>query len=167
MKKKINEEMRVHETWYTEANAIKSIKELSLFIKKLTTKYQHSYGTICHAMTAAAIAAISTINNSEQGGITGFQASCVLGEFMSRFYFTHNKCGLRILDYDKMLYPQYEEYFQKTISKHTFQVMQEECRNNIKDNQDAHERVIRHWESIAAGIVPFGFVVLDEEEENN
>lgn len=40
MKKKINEEMRVHGTWYTEANAIKSITAFSYPQKGiLTTKF--------------------------------------------------------------------------------------------------------------------------------
>jgi hypothetical protein len=60
-KVQITENMKVHDEWYKEANKIQ-YKDLLKFINKLLNDYQHDYGTICHALTAGAIAAISAMD---------------------------------------------------------------------------------------------------------
>jgi hypothetical protein len=73
------------ESWFVEAKKCANVGELKDFVGRLITDYSHDYGTIIHAMTAAAIASIQTLQASPQGGITGFQASCLFWEFTKRW----------------------------------------------------------------------------------
>lgn len=150
-------------SWYDDAKSMDT-QNLPEFIENLLSKYDHDYGTICHALAAGAIATCCAINDSDQGGITGFQAGAVMWEFIKHWSYTNNKCGMRLYDWDHLLYPQYEDEFKKTISLNTWETLQEEAKKNLSDT-DRQElvspRVIAHWESIAAGNIPFGFVVKD------
>lgn len=167
MKKTITEKMKAHEKWYIEAKKA-TPKTLPKFIKHLTEDYNHDYGTICHAYTAAAIAAASAVDHSPAGGITGFQAGAIMWEFIRNWNHDDNKCGMVLIDYDNMLYPQYEYHFNKIISKDTWEAIQKEARVHlISDpnvpNLKAHPNVIAHWQSIVDGKVPFGYSVSEEE----
>ena len=94
-------------------------------------------------------------------GITGFQAGFVMWDFIKDWSFRGNKCGLKIVNYDDMLYPQYNHKFQKTISKDTFEALQKAAENNLKKHQYSSSAVINHWESIVDGNVPFGYIIED------
>ena len=71
----------------------------------------------------------------------------------------NSKCGFRILNYDDMLFPQYKDEFDKTISKDTWELLQKEARENLKDLRFASYEVAEHWKSIVRGNVPFGYKV--------
>lgn len=156
----ITEEMKVHEKWYEEAEN-QTLETLPDFIKNLTENYSHDYGTICHAIAASAIAAAYAVNESPTGGITGFQAGAVMWEFIRNWKFKRNKSGLRIIDYDDMLYPQYEEKFTtKVISESTWNRLQEQAYIYLsKDSKTSHPNVVKHWKKITRGYVPFGYRV--------
>lgn len=77
--------------------------------------------------------------------------------------YSSNKCGLRLIDYDNMLYPQYGYKFEKTISANTWEGLQKQAKENIKAKINAHPDVIEHWNSIANGEIPFGYTVEDEK----
>lgn len=134
------------------------------FIKHAMCDYQHDYGSVCVAVAACAIAAVYASNKTPQGGITGFQAGFIMFEFARQLCYTGNKCGLRMINYDDMLYPQYENKFRQTISKETFEALQEEARKKIEEYTNAHPAVINHWKSIVDGVVPFGYKIEEEEE---
>ena len=87
---------QIKKEWYEKMCDIK-IAALSDFLSDLVEKYQHDYGTICHAIVAAAIASARAINNSPQGGITGFQASAIVWEFIRAWNYENNKTGLVVL----------------------------------------------------------------------
>lgn len=158
MRQKIREEDGIHKSWYTEASEMTADK-LGEFIKKLTEDYEHDYGTICHACAAAAIAGASLVNHSEQGGITGFQASGIMWEFIK--HWMHYEGPLRLIKYEEMLYPQHADRF-NTISKDTFEYLQKKAKTYIEHREPfAHPKVIEHWQSIVDGYIPFGFK-LDE-----
>lgn len=155
----ITEEMKEHEQWYKEAKSI-TIETLPEFIRKLAEDYQHDYGTICHAITSAGIGAMTAIDNSKQGGITRFQAGCIMWEFIRNWNYSHNKCGLRVVNYDDMLYPQYDDKFDKVISKKTWKAIQDEANKNLEKKYSfTSENVINHWKRIQMGVVPFGYRV--------
>ena len=127
--------------------------------------YDHDYGTICHAIAACSLAAAWAANKYEQGHITGFQASFVMWDLIKEWMYSGNQSGLRIVDYDDMLYPQYEGKFDKVISKRTFESIQkiaQERLNEVKQGREAHPDVIKHWESIVAGNVPFGYKIKED-----
>lgn len=160
----ITEEMNVHEKWYKEAEHI-TIKNLPKFIKKLTENYNHDYGTICHAMAAAAIATVYAINKSDVGYITGFQSGAIMWEFIK--HWGSIKGPARLLKMENMLYPQYEKNFKK-ISKDTAKWLREEAQKKLKEhissNNIIHPDVKTHWEKIIDGWIPFGLKVEHEDE---
>lgn len=158
----ITEEMKIHEEWYKEAKKV-TLEKLPGFINHLMNDYRHDYGTICHAMAAGGIATMWAIDKAPQGGITGFQAGCIMWEFIRHWNYSYNKCGLRLVDYDDMLYPQYYDRFQKTISKSVWESLQAEARQHLANNGGAVTAVTAHWKSIVDGEVPFGYTVAEKE----
>ena len=161
---KITEEMHVEKEWFEQARE-QTLETLPDFINHVMNDYIHDYGTVCHAISACAIAAAWAADNTENGGITGFQASFVMWNFVKQWSYSSNKCGLKIIDYDDMLHPQYEHKFtQKTISSDIWESLQERAKELLEENKNgiAHPDVREHWKSIVNGVVPFGYVVKGE-----
>lgn len=162
--KKISEEQHLEKIWFKEATE-QTIETLPQFINHIMNDYEHDYGTICHAIAACSLAAAWAANQHEQGHITGFQASFVMWDFIREWMYSGNQSGLRIVDYDDMLYPQYESKFDKVISKRTFDSIQkvaQERLDQVKQGRKVHLDVIKHWESIIAGNVPFGYKIKED-----
>ena len=160
----ITEEMNIHEEWYKEGRDMK-LKKLPKFLKKLMKDYNHDYGTICHALASGAIATLWAMNNEPKGGITGFQAGFVMWEIIKNWSYRSNKSGLKLIDYDDLLYPQHKNRFDKILSKKTWEVLQKEAKEFINKGGLVAPKVLQHWESIVDGVVPFGFQVRKEGEE--
>lgn len=154
----ISEEMYPEKEWFKQAKE-QTIETLPDFINHIMGDYAHDYGTICHALSACAIAAAWAANNHPQGGITGFQAGFVVWDFVRQWQYPFNKCGMRIIDYDNMLFPQYEDKFDKTISKSTWEALQKEAKERLKEKAAASPTVVTHWESIVSGKIPFGYAL--------
>ncbi len=145
--------------WVKEAEK-QTLETLPKFLRHLTEDYKHDYGTICHAMAIGAKAAAHAINDSPQGGISGFQAGAIMFEFIRRWYFIDLKSGLEIINYDDMLYPQYEKRFtEKTLTRSTFECLKEEAQRLLLENPDVHFQLKQHWEEIAKGNPPFGYEI--------
>lgn len=161
MKQQIKEEDNIHKEWYERAGS-QTLETLPEFLRHLTEDYEHDYGTICHSVAASAIAAAYAVNNHPKGGITGFQAGAVMWEFIRNWNYKSNKAGLRIVDYDNLLYPQYEDKFENTISQYQWNKLQEQAKLKLIDSPDAAERVLAHWQSIVAGNIPFGFKLKED-----
>lgn len=159
----INEEMHLEKEWFAEAHK-QTMDTLPAFMDKIMNGYSHDYGTICHAVAACAIAAAWAANSAPSGGITGFQAGFVMWDFVEQWSFSDNECGLRIVDYDKMLYPQYGYEFKKTISPDTWKRIKEKAKEKLaSDGDSAHPDVVRHWMKIVdSDVPPFGYVVKEE-----
>ena len=157
-RQQITEKSKCQEQWYKDARNM-TVKKLPKFIKHLTNDYEHDYGTICHAVTAAAIGAAWAVDASPQGGITGFQAGVIMWEFMKQW--NHVEFPAKLLRYENALYPQYEHIF-TSMSPATWEWLQKEARKRIDDRENACAEVKSHWQSIANGIIPFGLKI-DEE----
>lgn len=136
MAKTITEKDGVHKQWYDQASK-QTLETLPAFLKSLETDYQHDYGTVCHAVAASAIAAAWAANN--WAGLSGFQAGAVMWEFIRAWNKTNNKTGMRLMDYDNFLYPQYEKEY-RTISKETWQAIQKEAKANIDEAEEKIEK---------------------------
>lgn len=166
VEEKISEEFKVRDHLREEREKIKSTDDLIEFIKKVEKEYNYGYGVAPRAIAQAALATAWYL--SGVFGITGFQASCAVWDFIRDWNYSDNKCGLRIVDYDKMLYPQYEENFGKVISSGTWKALQEQAKSNLDGYYNheyycsAHPNVLAHWKSIAYGNVPFGYEVKEE-----
>lgn len=160
---KINEEMHIEKEWFAEAKKQRLLM-LPVFINHVMNDYEHDYGTVCHAIAACALAATWAANDEigARGGITGFQAGFVMWDFIRQFMYENNKCGLRIIDYDKMLYPQYGDSFGKRISPAVRDSLMKRSEELLKENSDAHPAVIEHWKAISTGHMPFGYIVAED-----
>ena len=102
----LNEEsgefQQLKKEWAEKTKNIKTTEELKEFIDKLLD-YGHDYGTIVHAMWAAMMAAFYTMNNSGQGGITGFQAG-FLGWMAINEFIRNTDNGARIIFYEDFVW---------------------------------------------------------------
>lgn len=156
----ITEEDHLQDEWYVRAKE-QTEESLPAFLKELTDSYSHDYGTICHAVAAAALAAAHAVNRSPQGGITGFQASCVMWEFLQHWLTEYQGKPLRITNYGDLLYPQYENEF-TSISQKTLKWVTDQANSLLQEHPDAADSVRDHWRRIIDGYVPFGLVVQDD-----
>ena len=160
MKEFVTEEMHPEKAWFAEAKKMK-VEDLPDFIERVIHGYEHDYGTACHAVAACAIAAAWAVSGDSDIGLSGFQAGFVMWDFIKNWTKTSNECGLRLVDYDDMLYPQFAFKYEKTISRETWEKLKEEARRllNDPDKFAACESVRSHWQSIAAGNIPFGYKI--------
>ena len=160
-KKAITEDMGLQKGWCERAKSMKP-DDFPEFFREMTEDYIHDYGTVCHAMAAVGLAAMFAFNNSDgaRGGITGFQAGCVMWEVIRHMNYEDNKCGLRLLNMDDLLYPQYEHKF-CSISSNIWEAVQKEAQKRLLERGAAHPDVVAHLESIVNGKVPFGLRIED------
>lgn len=154
----ITEAMKIHDQWYKEAEDM-TLDMLPAFLERLQTRYEHDYGTICHAIAAASIATGNAMNQGPQGGITGFQAGAVMWEFIR--HWGHIQGPAKLVSYRNLLYPQYETEF-TAISGGTFSWLQEQAKETLTGSSVSGE-VKTHLESIVAGNVPFGLKLETDE----
>ena len=164
--KRLNEERdrEVIEDWYTRAGEM-APDGLAEFLRHLQEDFEHDYGTICHAITAGALATASAMDRGPCGGITGFQAGFVGSGFLQRW--DHIDGPWRIVRYGDMLYPQHSDRFAMTVSRDTADWLRAEARKNLDGSagSPAASRVAAHWRMIADGILPFGYRVEEKESE--
>jgi hypothetical protein len=145
--------------WYAEAKE-QTVDTLPGFIARLTTEYGHDYGTIVHAITAAAVGAAWAVEHSPAGGITGFQGGAVMWEFMR--HWNGVEAPARLVRYEEMLYPQYAYKFEKTINAATWAHLQERAKAKLAERDVMHPDVLAHMQSIVNGVVPFGYTISDD-----
>jgi hypothetical protein len=81
---------------------LKTADDLLSYINSLVDR-PHDYGTCVYAMSMAAVAALNYV--AGKLGVTGFQASCADLDILRRTRAL--EMGFRILDYEKLLYPQH------------------------------------------------------------
>ncbi len=155
-KKKTEKEYKEH--IYPKADLVKTPKDFEKLLKEIT-EYNHDYGTIVYGCMAAMKAAFKLVNNSPYGGITGVQASCLGWELIQEFMMVKFPC--KLTDYNNMLFPVYEDKFQKNINNDTWKHLQSEAKKNLaeKNEHGPHPRVEAHWKSIVNGEIPFGYTV--------
>lgn len=150
-------EFEVKEQLENERKDIKSFDDLVDFLQKVKDNCNTGYGTATRAIAQAALATAWYL--ASDFGITGFQASCVMWDFIKDWRYSNNECGMKIVDYDDMLYPQYDYKFKKTISEDTFEALQKTAKKLLEEKSYAHPDVINHWKYIANGGVPFGYII--------
>ena len=158
MKQPITEEMHLEKEWFEEAKTVKSTEDLTRFVEKMLYSYEHDYGTACHAIAACSLACAWLGAHVE--GISGFQAGFVMWDFIRHWMKEGNKCGMKLVDYDDFLYPQYKDKFDKIISEETWTSIQEEAKNKLENDDGFVCGAVRqHWKGIVDGVVPFGYKV--------
>ena len=153
------EECEYREDIMAKANKVKSKEELLQVIDEIIN-FKHDYGTIVIGCYAAMKAAFNVIERSPTGGITGFQASCLMWECIRDFRMSDGPA--RLVNYHNMLYPQYEGSFEKVIDKDTWSWLQVEAKKShdkVLNGETASAACIQHWLDIINGKVPFGYTV--------
>lgn len=153
-------EFKVKADLQEKRRKINSFEDLCNFIKYIKDNCNTGYGVAPRSIAQAMLGVgwyLSSIF-----GITGFQASCVMWDVIVDSQYPHNKTGLKIVDFDDMLYPQYERKFDKIISHETWEALQKEAKKSLEENTVCvHPDVRAHWQSIVDGNVPFDFTVED------
>jgi hypothetical protein len=155
----VKESDNTHALWYEEASK-QTLATLPEFVRRLATRYDHDYGTICHACAAAAVGAAHAVNRGPTGGITGFQGGAVMWEFIG--HWQHYKGPMRLMRYEELLYPQNVRPMLE-LSKETFEWLQLEARKHLRERGRANPDVVKHWERLAAGRVPEGFYLEEKK----
>lgn len=152
----ITEEQGIHKQWYEDAEKVENLDQLMGFLKHLLEDYQHDYGTICHALSAGAVATCWAMDRVG-GGITGFQAGCVMWGFIGGWNQQYRDKPLRFVNFENMLYPQYADKFSTEMSAETWKWLQDQAAKNLETEREVHPNVWDHWQSIVNGGVPFGW----------
>jgi hypothetical protein len=147
------DELKLHAQWQAEAKEM-TLEKLPEFLQRLS-EHEHDYGTICRAIAAAGIAAMWAVERGPQGGITGFQAGCIIWDVIEGWG-SFDKGPKRMQCYHTMLYPQYEHAF-RCISASTWEWLQKEAEKNLGERNGVDPKVAAHWQSIVDGAVPFGY----------
>lgn len=119
--------------------------------------------TIVHVAAIAGLAAASAVANSHQGRSLGLVKSpdaraLVVWKFLEE-YGGFDDGPKRIVQFRKMLYPQFGPYFQKVIDRPTMDWLIERAKEVLESGREIAPAVRFHLEGIAAGIPPFGFSV--------
>lgn len=154
-------EFEVQKYLRDKRSTIKTKDELFSLISEVESKFNCGYGEAPRAIAQASVAVAEYLLSSM--GCTGFQAGCVLWDIIKDLQYSNNTCGMRLIDYDKMLFPQYLDTFSKTISKDTWQAIQDKAKKNLEAEKDfANSNVVFHWKSIVSGNIPFGYEVSEE-----
>ena len=149
----------LRDSWYKQAEK-QTLETLPAFMEMLA-EFQHDYNTAPYAITAAALGASWAMDKTPHCGITGFQAGCIMWEYIQNWNFNYKNKPLRMINYDEMLYPMYDYKF-TTIDIRTWKWVQERAKELYNDgNCVACDSVIDHWKSIINGKVPFGYTIRD------
>jgi hypothetical protein len=127
-------------------------EELAAYVRALVDR-PHDYGTCCHAMSMAAVAALRYVAGAL--GVTGFQASCADMDILRR---TRRLEWGRIQNFDDLLYPQYRSKF--TGWPHLLEEHKVELAGRARellarhDGVHAADAVRAHWQRLAAAGPP-------------
>lgn len=137
---------------------IKNADDLRDLIEEVKNNFNYDYSVAPRAAGAACVAVAKYL--AREMGLTVFQANFLTWGFIFGFQCPNNKTGLKIIDFDDMLYPQYEHKFDKSISRETWETIQETAKQYYQErNNITSPQVKAHWESIINGVVPFGYTI--------
>ena len=142
---------------YQEVYDLGSTEAITRALPSLMEKYGQTYeGTA--EFIGSYLAALGNQMCCEMGA-TGFQKSHTMFNFLFAFNFRYNCTGLKLVNYDDMLYPQYADKFAPVISQTAWKNMQTLAEKLLREYEDeyVHPDVKAHWQSIVDGIVPFGY----------
>lgn len=157
----VTEQDAPQKEWFAQAKT-QTVETLADFCRHLMDDYQHDYGTVVHAVAACALAAAYAADRHSRGGITGFQGGFVMWDFIAEWQGLQDR-PLRLVQFENMLYPQYDDSFDKTITPDTWAWIQAEAKKRLDEGPSpVAGRVWEHWRSIAVdGVVPFGYRVAE------
>lgn len=161
----------VKENWnYIAMNKVKSPDDLKAFAEEIVAHCislkngDEIYNDTASGATALALAGANMC--AHMFGMTGFQMGCVLWGIIDKLCIDSHDVGMRLLNYNNLLYPQYEYKFEKTITKNVFESLQKKASEILEKDGGRnfmHKDVVKHLRSIVDGVPPFGFKVVEDE----
>lgn len=161
----ITEEQGIHKEWMARAKKIQNSQELKDFIDELNKKYSHDYGTICHFIAAAAVGAANAVQHGPQGGITGFQAGCIMWSIIDGWG-VWGSGPKQVIEWENLLYPQYDYKMPRSVTRRTFDHLQKKAKEGLNREQDRKgtmsAKVLERWTLVAEGRLPPGMEVREE-----
>lgn len=155
-------EKEYREARFAEAKEIRLPKELAKFVEKVSAE-PHDYGTIVMACAAAMKAAFNVVNASPSGGITGFQAGCLMWEMIEEFGMFGEDAQLRILDFADVMYPQYDHKFLNCVDPERAKLLADLAKRRLAESTvGIHPEVRARMEQVSRGEFP-EFITAGEE----
>ncbi len=119
-----------------------SVEELAEYVRGLVDR-PHDYGTSVYAMSMAAVAAFNFV--AGRLGVTGLQASCADMDILAR---TRGWRWGRLLDYEKLLYPQFRGDFSSwddLLDEHSGELAKRAAVLLAEKGDYAAQSVQDHW----------------------
>ena len=147
------------DSWYKRAREV-TPETFGDLINELLHGYELDYGTKVHAAAACTIAMFNACDDIF--GFSGFQASASIMQVLYKLNYPCNKTGIRVIDYDEMLYPQYKDKF-RGISRKTWESLRKRADELINENDKSAVdlSVLHHWLGVSSGLIPFGYYISD------
>lgn len=161
MKKKF-----IWDEWFEKAKQVQTIEQFEeLYDYLFNGTICHTYDSAAHATSALAVAGGHLGAFTE--GITGFQASFVKFDFIRQWDNIGKSVGLKVINYDDLLYPQYVNKFPlKVIKKDIWLALQRACKERLEtDGRCACYKVRQYWGDICSGVIPSSLVVIDDYKD--
>ena len=159
---KVLDEFEMRDLLKDKRKSIETFDELIEFLTYIKDNCNYDDGVAPRSIAQASLAVAWYFSNIF--GITGFQSGFVITDFIRDWRYQNNKLGFKIVNYDDLLYPQREYYFDKVIKKDMYKKLQEVAEEKLNENSCFVAPKVRiHWLRIVNGHVPFGFRVEDEE----
>ena len=135
----MDKELELRKEWLAKARK-QTLETLPDFINNILNNNPMSYNLAPYAVGVIASAAAWAVN--DKIGLTGFQAGFAMWA-MIEGWLGESRVGKELIDYENMLYPQYEDYYK--------------ARNDTIDS----DRFLAHQINILRGKVPFGYTIED------
>jgi len=149
----------IEKGWYKEIDTLTSQAKFNNFVKKLTSGYEHDFGTSLRALACIVNATIRFYG----GGLTNMQASFLMWQIIRTTFNKKDKLGLKMLEYEWLLYPQLLYRFDFVIDDDTHKKLIDLAKENLVKSPNAVKEVKEHWEKLASGWLP-DFVKLEPNE---
>lgn len=145
-------EKECKEMIYEKSGSVKTLEQFTELLNEIKSQ-EWNYDSLVYSASAIMRSALSVADL----GLSTFQAGFVAWELIG--YLMHIKSPAKIIDFNEMLYPQYEAKFQKTISADVWDYLQNKANEYLDNNTTALTEVIEHWRKIKSGMIPFGYTI--------
>ena len=147
------------DSWYKRAREV-TPETFGDLINELLHDYNLDYGAKIHAAAACTIAMFNACDDIF--GFSCFQASASIMQVLYKLNYPCNKTGIRVIDYDDMLYPQYKDNF-RSIPRNTWELLRKRADELINENDRSavNPSVWNHWMGVSSGLIPFGYYISD------
>lgn len=153
------------EEFYKKAEIVSSIEDISnLFsaLKENSEDLDVSSYTECvgHLITSAIKYLFSKEASQHSKDLEAPEYSQYLFWYMTRSLFDREG-PMQILEFDDMLYPFFEHNFDRVITENTKMYLMQKAKDLLNSGVPVTKEVKEHWEFIADGGIPFGYILKD------